>query len=87
MTKPMGPIPPEFARQQGMLTIAGRSAADWLAGRDGPAFVYDLGLVAATDWPVGRRPLAVRRRPLSSQRRVALRPPVLRQALVVPSSS
>lgn len=47
MTKPMGPIPPEFARQQGMLTIAGRSAADWLAGRDGPAFVYDLGLVAA----------------------------------------
>lgn len=47
MTKPMGPIPPAFARQQGMLTIAGRSAADWLAGRDGPVFVYDLGLVAA----------------------------------------
>lgn len=47
MTKPMGPIPPEFARQQGMLTIAGRSAADWLAGRDGPVFVYDSGLVAA----------------------------------------
>ncbi len=47
MTKPMGPIPPEFARQQGMLTIAGRSAADWLAGRDGPAFVYDAAIVAA----------------------------------------
>ncbi|WP_336867442.1 pyridoxal-dependent decarboxylase, exosortase A system-associated [Sphingomonas sanguinis] len=47
MTKPMGPIPPAFAGQQGMLTIAGRSAVDWLAGRDGPVFVYDLGLVAA----------------------------------------
>lgn len=47
MTKPMGPIPPEFARQQGMLTIAGRSAADWLAGRDGPVFVYDPAIVAA----------------------------------------
>ena len=46
MTKPMGPIPPEFARQQGMLTIAGRSAADWLAGRDGPVFVYDPATVA-----------------------------------------
>ncbi len=47
MTKPMGPIPPEFARQKDMLTIAGQSAADWLAGRDDPVFVYDLGLVAA----------------------------------------
>ncbi len=47
MTKPMGPIPPEFAGQQGMLTIAGRSAADWLAGRDGPVFVYDPAIVAA----------------------------------------
>ncbi len=47
MTKPMGPIPPEFARQQGMLTIAGRSAAEWLAGRDGPVFVYDPAIVAA----------------------------------------
>ncbi|WP_294204379.1 pyridoxal-dependent decarboxylase, exosortase A system-associated [uncultured Sphingomonas sp.] len=47
MTKPMGPIPPEFARQNDMLTIAGRSAVDWLAGRDGPVFVYDMGLVAA----------------------------------------
>ncbi|KTT75688.1 pyridoxal-dependent decarboxylase, exosortase A system-associated [Sphingomonas sanguinis] len=47
MTKPMGPIPPEFARQKDMLTIAGRSAVDWLAGRDGPVFVYDMGLVAA----------------------------------------
>lgn len=47
MTKPMGPIPAEFARQQGMLTIAGRSAAEWLAGRDGPIFVYDAAIVAA----------------------------------------
>ncbi|KTW10208.1 pyridoxal-dependent decarboxylase, exosortase A system-associated [Sphingomonas sanguinis] len=47
MTKPMGPIPPEFARQKDMLTIAGQSAADWLAGRDGPAFVYDAAIVAA----------------------------------------
>lgn len=47
MTKPMGPIPPAFAGQQGMLTIAGRSAADWLAGRDGPVFVYDPAIVAA----------------------------------------
>lgn len=47
MTKPMGPIPPEFARQQGALTIAGRSAATWMEGRDGPVFVYDPALVAA----------------------------------------
>ncbi|MBZ6383438.1 pyridoxal-dependent decarboxylase, exosortase A system-associated [Sphingomonas sanguinis] len=46
MTKPMGPIPPAFAGQQGMLTIAGRSAVDWLAGRDGPVFVYDPATVA-----------------------------------------
>ncbi|KTT95928.1 pyridoxal-dependent decarboxylase, exosortase A system-associated [Sphingomonas sanguinis] len=47
MTKPMGPIPPEFARQKDMLTIAGQSAAEWLAGRDGPVFVYDPAIVAA----------------------------------------
>ena len=45
--KPMGPIPPEFAGQQGALTIAGRSAEDWMRGRDGPLFVYDPAIVAA----------------------------------------
>jgi diaminopimelate decarboxylase len=45
MTKPMGPIPPEFAGQQGMLTIAGQSAAAWLEGSDGPVFVYDPAIV------------------------------------------
>ncbi|MEK9210455.1 pyridoxal-dependent decarboxylase, exosortase A system-associated [Sphingomonas sp. 2378] len=44
--KPMGPIPPEFAVQQGALTIAGRSAEDWMRGRDGPLFVYDPAIVA-----------------------------------------
>jgi diaminopimelate decarboxylase len=43
--KPMGPIPPEFAAQIGLLTIAGRSAAEW-AGTT-PAFVYDTAIVAA----------------------------------------
>lgn len=45
--KPMGPIPPEFAGQHGALVIAGRSAAEWLAGRDGPVFVYDPAIVRA----------------------------------------
>ena len=45
--KPMGPIPPEFAAQTGALTIAGRSAEDWMAGKDGPVFVYDPAIVAA----------------------------------------
>ncbi|MDR6147275.1 diaminopimelate decarboxylase [Sphingomonas sp. SORGH_AS870] len=45
--KPMGPIPPEYAGQRGMLTIAGRTAPDWLAQRDGPVFVYDPAIVAA----------------------------------------
>jgi diaminopimelate decarboxylase len=45
MTKPMGPIPPEFAGQQGMLTIAGQSAAAWLEGSDGPVFVYDPAII------------------------------------------
>lgn len=47
MTKPMGPIPPEYAGQRGALTIAGRSVADWMSGRDGPLFVYDPVIVAA----------------------------------------
>lgn len=46
--KPMGPIPPAFADQQGMLAIAGRSAEDWVAAAgDTPLFVYDMALVAA----------------------------------------
>lgn len=43
--KPMGPIPPCFAGQ-GELTIAGRKAADWVAGAGSPLFVYDIGIVA-----------------------------------------
>ncbi|MET4896981.1 pyridoxal-dependent decarboxylase, exosortase A system-associated [Sphingomonadaceae bacterium jetA1] len=45
--KPMGPIPPEFAAQQGALTVGGRRAAEWLAGRDGPVFVYDPAIMQA----------------------------------------
>lgn len=45
--KPMGPLPPEFAGQAGMLTIAGRAAADWAGGAGTPLFVYDAGIVAA----------------------------------------
>lgn len=44
--KPMGPIPPEFVDQQGMLSIAGRDADDWAAGGT-PVFVYDPAIVAA----------------------------------------
>lgn len=43
--KPMGALPPEFLGQRGMLTIAGRAAEDWAATT--PAFVYDMGIVAA----------------------------------------
>jgi diaminopimelate decarboxylase len=44
--KPMGPIPPGFAGEGGMLMIGGRSAAA-LAGQAGgtPLFVYDAGLI------------------------------------------
>ncbi|MBY0303132.1 MULTISPECIES: pyridoxal-dependent decarboxylase, exosortase A system-associated [Sphingomonas] len=45
--KPMGPIPPEFAAQAGMLTIAGTRADDWLAAHGSPLFVYDPAIVAA----------------------------------------
>lgn len=43
--KPMGALPPEFAGQTGMLTIAGRGAEDW--AQVTPAFVYDAGMIAA----------------------------------------
>ncbi|GGB35036.1 pyridoxal-dependent decarboxylase, exosortase A system-associated [Sphingomonas metalli] len=42
--KPMGPLPPEFADQRGMLTIGGRPASDW--AEQTPAFVYDSAIVA-----------------------------------------
>jgi len=46
MTKPMGPIPPDFGSDAGMLTIAGRRADDLVAeAGDTPLFVYDLGAV------------------------------------------
>jgi diaminopimelate decarboxylase len=44
--KPMGPLPPEFAGQSGMLTIAGRTATDWAAATT-PLFVYDPAIIAA----------------------------------------
>jgi len=43
--KPMGPLPPEFAEQQGALTVAGRAATDW-AAEGTPVFVYDPAIVA-----------------------------------------
>ena len=45
--KPIGPIPPEFADQRGHLTIAGRTAVDWVAEAGSPLFVYDPAIVAA----------------------------------------
>ncbi|MBJ6123170.1 pyridoxal-dependent decarboxylase, exosortase A system-associated [Sphingomonas mollis] len=44
--KPMGPIPPEYADQHGVLTIAGHLAGDWAAAGT-PVFVYDAAIVAA----------------------------------------
>ncbi len=44
--KPIGPIPPDFALQQGDLTIAGRSASSWASAAT-PLFVYDAAIVAA----------------------------------------
>ena len=44
----MGPLPPEFVDQTGMLTIGGRSAEDWVADAgDTPLFVYDAAIAAA----------------------------------------
>lgn len=45
--KPMGPIPPEFTGQQGMLAIAGEGAAALVARHGSPLFVYDGAIVAA----------------------------------------
>ncbi len=46
--KPLGPIPSAFADQIGPLTIAQRPYTHWLAqAGDTPAFVYDVGAVAA----------------------------------------
>ncbi|WP_277979786.1 pyridoxal-dependent decarboxylase, exosortase A system-associated [Sphingomonas phyllosphaerae] len=45
--KPMGPLPPAFAHQQGALTIAGENAEALVAARGSPLFVYDLTAVAA----------------------------------------
>jgi diaminopimelate decarboxylase len=46
--KAMGPIPPEFADQNGALTIAGRSTEEWaeIAGST-PLFIYDPAIAAA----------------------------------------
>ncbi|MES2059176.1 MAG: pyridoxal-dependent decarboxylase, exosortase A system-associated [Pseudomonadota bacterium] len=45
--KPMGAIPAEFLGP-GPLTIAGRSAAEWIdAAGSSPVFVYDAGIAAA----------------------------------------
>ena len=45
--KPMGPIPPEFADQHGMLTIGGRVAEALVAEHGSPLFVHDAAIVAA----------------------------------------
>src|SRR3546814_14672556 len=46
--KPIGPIPPQFAGQQGDLMIGGRRAAGWVAeAGDTPLFVYDMAAVSA----------------------------------------
>ena len=47
MSKPFGPIPPEFAHQTGDLIIANRSARDWLARHGSPLFLYDPAIAAA----------------------------------------
>ncbi len=46
--KPMGALPREFAQQDGLLKIGGRSAGDWVAqAGDTPLFVYDMAIIAA----------------------------------------
>ena len=47
MSKPFGPLPPEFAGQSGDLVIGGRSANDWVSEYGSPLFVYDPAIVAA----------------------------------------
>ena len=45
MSKPTGPIPPQFAEQE-QLTIGGRTAEQWVAeAGDTPLFVYDVGAI------------------------------------------
>lgn len=46
--KPTGPLPGEFAAQQGVLTIAGEPFDHWIAlAGTTPLFVYDASIVAA----------------------------------------
>ncbi|MFK3888336.1 pyridoxal-dependent decarboxylase, exosortase A system-associated [Sphingomonas sp. NPDC079357] len=45
--KPIGPIPPAFAAQSGVLTIGGQDATALVAAHGSPLFVYDAALVAA----------------------------------------
>ncbi|MEH3047669.1 pyridoxal-dependent decarboxylase, exosortase A system-associated [Sphingomonas adhaesiva] len=45
--KPIGPIPPEFAEQTGMLAIGGQRADALVGAHGSPLFVYDLAIVAA----------------------------------------
>ena len=46
MSKPFGPLPPEFAAQRGELMIGDRSASAWVAEHGSPLFVYDPAIVA-----------------------------------------
>ena len=46
MSKPFGPIPPEFAHQTGDLLIANRPAHEWTAQHGSPLFLYDPNVVA-----------------------------------------
>lgn len=46
--KPVGPLPPEFAGQRGVLQIGGRPAEAWVADAGAtPLFVYDTSIAAA----------------------------------------
>ncbi|SEJ24483.1 diaminopimelate decarboxylase [Sphingomonas sp. OV641] len=47
MSKPFGPLPPEFATQTGELIIGGRATSAWVAEFGSPLFVYDPAIVAA----------------------------------------
>jgi diaminopimelate decarboxylase len=46
MSKPFGPLPPEFAAQRGELMIGDRAASAWVAEHGSPLFVYDPAIVA-----------------------------------------
>jgi len=45
--KPIGPVPPPFADQRGMLRVAGRGADEWADELGTPAFVYEGAVAAA----------------------------------------